>query len=69
MSLTDIIRPFDTCLTRIWIEGEFLEENNSFGGNLGIQSKHSFLEPLSERRYSLRFLQAVKVCSKVRRET
>ncbi|GAB5571495.1 adenylate cyclase type 10-like isoform X4 [Prionailurus iriomotensis] len=37
MSLTDIIRPFDTCLTRIWIEGEFLEENNSFGGNLGIQ--------------------------------
>ncbi|XP_061052232.1 adenylate cyclase type 10-like isoform X1 [Eubalaena glacialis] len=34
MSLTNIIRPFDTCLTRIWIEGEFLEENNSFEGNL-----------------------------------
>ncbi|XP_026982987.1 adenylate cyclase type 10-like isoform X1 [Sagmatias obliquidens] len=47
MSLTNVIRPFDTCLTRIWIEGEFLEENNSFEGNL--QSKHSFLEPLSER--------------------
>uniref|UniRef100_A0A673TB07 Guanylate cyclase domain-containing protein n=1 Tax=Suricata suricatta TaxID=37032 RepID=A0A673TB07_SURSU len=37
MSLTNVIRPFDTCLTRIWIEGEFLEENNSLGGNLGIQ--------------------------------
>ncbi|XP_059967430.1 adenylate cyclase type 10-like [Mesoplodon densirostris] len=47
MSLTNVIRPFDTCLTRIWIEGEFLEEDNSFEGNL--QSKHSFLEPLSER--------------------
>ncbi|XP_067609118.1 adenylate cyclase type 10-like isoform X1 [Pseudorca crassidens] len=34
MSLTNVIRPFDTCLTRIWIEGEFLEENNSFEGNL-----------------------------------
>nr|XP_031290599.1 adenylate cyclase type 10-like isoform X3 [Camelus dromedarius] len=30
-------RPFDTCFTRIWIEGKFLEENNSFEGNLGIQ--------------------------------
>ncbi|XP_011236136.2 adenylate cyclase type 10-like isoform X3 [Ailuropoda melanoleuca] len=37
MSSTNIVRPFDTCLTRIWIEGDFLEENNSFGGNLGIQ--------------------------------
>lgn len=37
MSLTNIIRPFDTCLTRIWIEGEFLEENNSFEQNLEIQ--------------------------------
>nr|XP_021547638.1 uncharacterized protein LOC110582045 [Neomonachus schauinslandi] len=37
MSSTNIVRPFDTCLTRIWIEGEFLEENNSFGRNLGIQ--------------------------------
>lgn len=49
MSLTNIIRPLDTCLARIWIEGEFLEENKSFDGNLAIQSKHSFLEPLSER--------------------
>lgn len=68
-SLTNIIRPFDTFLTRIWIEGDFLEENNSFGETLGKQSKHSFLEPLSERRYSLGFLQAVKGCSKVRRDT
>ncbi|XP_040499365.1 adenylate cyclase type 10-like [Ursus maritimus] len=37
MSSTNIVRSFDTCLTRIWIEGDFLEENNSFGGNLGIQ--------------------------------
>ncbi|XP_045722815.1 adenylate cyclase type 10-like isoform X3 [Mirounga angustirostris] len=37
MSSTNIVRPFDTCLTRIWIEGEWLEENNSFGRNLGIQ--------------------------------
>ncbi|XP_065768305.1 adenylate cyclase type 10-like isoform X7 [Muntiacus reevesi] len=37
MSLTNIIRPFDTCLTRIWIEGKFLEENNSFEQNLEIQ--------------------------------
>nr|XP_020763358.1 uncharacterized protein LOC110146736 isoform X2 [Odocoileus virginianus texanus] len=37
MSLTNIIRPFDTCLTSIWIEGEFLEENNSFEQNLEIQ--------------------------------
>uniref|UniRef100_A0A8I5NCC2 Guanylate cyclase domain-containing protein n=1 Tax=Papio anubis TaxID=9555 RepID=A0A8I5NCC2_PAPAN len=29
MSLTNSIRPFDTCLTRIWIKGEFLQENNS----------------------------------------
>ena len=49
MSLTNIIRPFDTCLTSIWIEGEFLEENNSFEQNLEIQSKHSFLELLSDR--------------------
>ncbi|KAF5929693.1 hypothetical protein HPG69_002416 [Diceros bicornis minor] len=51
MSLTNIIRPFDTCLTRIWMEGDCPEENNSFEGNLGIQSKHIFLEPLSERRF------------------
>lgn len=51
MSSTNIVRPFDTCLTRIWIEGDFLEENNSFGGNLGIQSKRLFLEPSSERRH------------------
>ncbi|XP_032718136.1 adenylate cyclase type 10-like isoform X9 [Lontra canadensis] len=37
MSSTNTARPFDTCLTRIWIEGEFLEENNSFGRNLGMQ--------------------------------
>ncbi|CAD7677808.1 unnamed protein product [Nyctereutes procyonoides] len=37
MSSTNIIRPFDTCLARIWIEGEYLEENHSFGGHLGIQ--------------------------------
>lgn len=49
MSSTNIARPFDTCLTTIWIEGEFLEENNFFGRNLGMQSKHSFLEPLSQR--------------------
>ncbi|KAF6112549.1 adenylate cyclase 10 [Phyllostomus discolor] len=36
MSLTNIIRPFDTCLTRIWIDGEFLEENKSFEGNTEI---------------------------------
>lgn len=36
-------------MIRIWIEGEFLEENKSFDGNLAMQSKHSFLEPLSER--------------------
>ncbi|XP_063669072.1 adenylate cyclase type 10 isoform X16 [Pan troglodytes] len=29
MSLTNSIRPFHTCLTRIWIKGEFLQENNS----------------------------------------
>lgn len=37
MSSTNIVRPFDTCFTRIWTEGEFLEENNSFGRNLGIE--------------------------------
>ncbi|XP_023445832.2 adenylate cyclase type 10-like isoform X3 [Dasypus novemcinctus] len=37
VSLTNVFRPFDTCLTRIWIPGEFLEDNNSFEGNLGIQ--------------------------------
>ncbi|KAM5286550.1 adenylate cyclase type 10-like [Hipposideros larvatus] len=36
MSLTNITRPFDTCLTRIWVEGEFLEEDNSFEDSLGI---------------------------------
>lgn len=57
MSLTNIIRPLDTCLARIWIEGEFLEENKSFDGNLAIQSKHSFLEPcLRDTHNSLRFL-------------
>lgn len=57
MSLTSIIRPLDTCLTRIWIEGEFLEENKSFDGNLAIQSKHSFLEPcLRDTKNSFRFL-------------
>ncbi|XP_064217136.1 adenylate cyclase type 10-like isoform X3 [Aotus nancymaae] len=29
MSLTNSIRPFDTCFTRIWIKGDFLEEDNS----------------------------------------
>ncbi|XP_057555497.1 adenylate cyclase type 10-like isoform X3 [Hippopotamus amphibius kiboko] len=37
MSLTNLTRPFDSCLTKIWIKGEFLEENNSFEGNLEIQ--------------------------------
>ncbi|XP_037698571.1 adenylate cyclase type 10-like isoform X2 [Choloepus didactylus] len=37
MPLTNIFRPFDTCLTRIWISGEFLKDNNTFEGNLGIQ--------------------------------
>ncbi|XP_047652667.1 adenylate cyclase type 10-like isoform X2 [Phacochoerus africanus] len=37
-SLTNITRPFDTCLTRIWIEEEeLLEGNSSFEGNMGIQ--------------------------------
>lgn len=54
MSMTNIIGPFDTCFTRIWIEGDVLEEDISFEGNLGIQSKQSFLEPLSEN--SLRIL-------------
>ncbi|XP_046497432.1 adenylate cyclase type 10-like isoform X2 [Equus quagga] len=37
MSMTNIIGPFDTCFTRIWIEGDFPEEDISFEGNLGIQ--------------------------------
>ncbi|XP_070440686.1 adenylate cyclase type 10-like isoform X6 [Equus przewalskii] len=37
MSMTNIIGPFDTCFTRIWIEGDVLEEDISFEGNLGIQ--------------------------------
>ncbi|XP_051710709.1 adenylate cyclase type 10 isoform X10 [Oryctolagus cuniculus] len=37
MFLTNIIRPLDTCLTKILIEEEFLEENNPSGRNLGLQ--------------------------------
>ncbi|XP_023383344.1 adenylate cyclase type 10-like [Pteropus vampyrus] len=37
MSLTNIFRPFDTCLIKIWEEREFLEEVNSTEGNLRIQ--------------------------------
>ncbi|XP_022359249.1 adenylate cyclase type 10-like isoform X7 [Enhydra lutris kenyoni] len=69
MSSTNTARPFDTCLTRIWIEGEFLEENNSFGRNLGMQSKHSFLEPLSERCCKQAQILTVKGRSKERRDT
>ncbi|XP_077017836.1 adenylate cyclase type 10-like isoform X2 [Tamandua tetradactyla] len=35
--LINIFRPFGTCLTKIWISGEFQEDNNPFEGNLGIQ--------------------------------
>ncbi|XP_037375571.1 adenylate cyclase type 10-like isoform X2 [Talpa occidentalis] len=37
MSLANIIRPLDAYLTRIWAEGEFLEENNAFEENIGRQ--------------------------------
>ncbi|XP_032958816.1 adenylate cyclase type 10-like [Rhinolophus ferrumequinum] len=37
MFLTNITSPSDACMTRIWVEGEFLDENNSFEENLGIQ--------------------------------
>ncbi|KAM7137231.1 adenylate cyclase type 10-like isoform 2-T2 [Molossus nigricans] len=37
MSLNNITRPFDTCLARIWIEGNFLEENKSLEGNVPMQ--------------------------------
>ncbi|VTJ53335.1 Hypothetical predicted protein [Marmota monax] len=30
MTLTNSIRPFETSLTRIWIEGEFLKKNNCY---------------------------------------
>ncbi|KAG8511998.1 Adenylate cyclase type 10 [Galemys pyrenaicus] len=48
MSLTNITRPLDAYFTRIWTEGEFLEENNGFEENIGIRGKLSFQEPLSE---------------------
>lgn len=72
MSLTNSVRPLDTCLTGIWIEGAFLEEDKSFEGNLAIQSKHSFLEPVSERRRTVSgsCSQAAQgFISKVRRDT
>lgn len=68
MSLTYVTSPSDACMTRIWVEGEFLEENNSFEENLGIQSKHSFLEPwdscLRDLKNRLEFLQRLHLHSK-----
>ncbi|XP_064141666.1 adenylate cyclase type 10-like isoform X1 [Loxodonta africana] len=37
MPLTNMLRPFDTCLTKIWMKEEFLEDNNSYEGHLGIE--------------------------------
>ncbi|XP_053458788.1 adenylate cyclase type 10-like isoform X1 [Nycticebus coucang] len=37
MYFTNIIRPFENHLTRIWLEEELLEENNSYEGNLGME--------------------------------
>nr|XP_012616231.1 adenylate cyclase type 10-like isoform X3 [Microcebus murinus] len=36
-SLNNTIRPFDTSLTGIWIEEEFLKKNNSCERNLGVE--------------------------------
>lgn len=49
MSLTNITSPFDTCMTRIWVEGEFLEENNSFEENLGIRRFDRVAEAREDR--------------------
>ncbi|KAM6186181.1 adenylate cyclase type 10-like [Rhynchocyon petersi] len=37
MPWTNMLRPFDTCLTKTWLEEDTIEEKNSHEGHLGIQ--------------------------------
>lgn len=63
LSLTNII-PVDTGFANISREGESLVENNSYRRNLGLQSKHSFLESfVTDVKNSIRVLETIKACA------